>query len=77
MILGDCNPSLAHRALTIAPQVGLLLPCNVIVYEKNKDSVVEILDPIRMMDVTENPDLELIAKDAQLRLLRVINQLGA
>ncbi|MAT41372.1 MAG: ABC transporter ATP-binding protein [Anaerolineaceae bacterium] len=76
-ILGACNPPLAYQSLKTQLNIGLLLPCNVIVYEEDNGSVVvEILDPIRMMDVVENPDLEPVAQDAQSRLQRVINQLG-
>lgn len=71
VILGACNPPLAHKALSIERNIGLLLPCNVIVYEVDGGSVVGILDPISMMDVTDNPDLDPVANEAQERLKRV------
>jgi uncharacterized protein (DUF302 family) len=71
IILGACNPDLAHRALHEELEIGLLLPCNVVVYEEDGGSVVLIIDPVLMMDVTENPDLEPIAQDARARLQRV------
>lgn len=71
VILGACNPPLAHKALSIERNIGLLLPCNVIVYEVDDGSVVGILDPISMMDVTDNPDLDPVANEAQERLKRV------
>ena len=73
IILGACNPKLAHRALEIEPEVGLLLPCNVIVYS-HKDgpgSVVAILDPKTMMGVANNPALEAVAEEAA-RLLKLV-----
>lgn len=71
VILGACNPPLAHKALSIERNIGLLLPCNVIVYEVDGGSVAGILDPISMMDVTDNPDLDPVANEAQERLKRV------
>ena len=70
-ILGACNPHLAHRALTIEPGVGLLLPCNVVVEERDGGSRVLILDPVAAMAIVGNPDLEPIAADAAARLRRV------
>ena len=75
VILGACNPPLAHKALNTQLNIGLLLPCNVIVYEEDGGSVVQILDPIKMMEVAENPDLNPVAQDAQTRLQRVIEAL--
>lgn len=71
IILGACNPPLAYKALSTERNIGLLLPCNVIVYEEDGGSVVGILDPISMMDVTGNPDLDPVAQEAQERLQRV------
>jgi uncharacterized protein (DUF302 family) len=71
VILGACNPQLAYKALSTERTVGLLLPCNVIVYEEDGGSVVGILSPIAMMDVTDNPDLDPVAREAQERLKRV------
>jgi len=75
VILGACNPPLAHKALRTQLNIGLLLPCNVIVYEEDGGSVVEILDPVKMMDVAGNPDLNPVAQDAQSRLQRVMEAL--
>ena len=74
-ILGACNPTLAHQALTNELEIGLLLPCNVIVYEDDGGSVVSIVDPIAMLNVTENPALESVAREARSRLERVITAL--
>lgn len=75
VILGACNPPLAHRALTTERDIGLLLPCNVIVYEEGDGSVIGILDPISMMSVTENPNLDPVAQEARKRLQRVAGSL--
>ena len=75
-ILGACNPSLAHQALTSELEIGLLLPCNVIVYEDDGASVVAIIDPIAMLELADNPSLERVANEARARLQRVIEALG-
>ena len=76
VILGACNPPLAHRALQAEPELGLLLPCNVIVYD-NGDSTttVSIVDPLQMMQVVGNPALTPIATEANARLQRVLTNL--
>ena len=76
VILGACNPSLAHQALNAELEIGLLLPCNVIVYEEDGGSVVSIVDPISMLGVVENPDLDAVADEAQARLRQVFEALG-
>lgn len=71
-ILGACNPSLAHRALTVAPEVGLLLPCNVTVSQV-EDGVIDIslVDPMAMLGVVSYPELGAVAEEAKARLGRV------
>lgn len=76
VILGACNPPLAHDALNTELEIGLLLPCNVIVYEKDGSSVISIVDPISMLDVVENPELDPVADEARSRLQRVIESLN-
>ncbi|MEZ5175519.1 MAG: DUF302 domain-containing protein [Acidimicrobiia bacterium] len=71
-ILGACNPRLAEQALESESDVGLLLPCNVVVYEDGESTVVAALDPGIMVDLTANPELEAIASEARERLGRVI-----
>jgi uncharacterized protein (DUF302 family) len=75
-ILGACNPPLAHRALTAAPEVGLLLPCNVTVSMVEEGRVqVAIVDPLLMMNVVNHASLEPIAQEARERLSRVMEAL--
>jgi uncharacterized protein (DUF302 family) len=76
VILGACNPVLAHRALTAEPQIGLLLPCNVVVQRSDDGVVVSIADPSAMFRIVDNPALEPIANDADERLHRVIDALA-
>ncbi len=76
IILGACNPSLAYQGLQAEPELGLLLPCNVIVYDKGDgSSTVSILDPMQMVNMAENPDLQPVADEATARLRRVLQQL--
>ncbi len=73
VILGACNPPLAHRALQAEHELGLLLPCNVIVHEHDGKSVVSIVDPEQMLGfVGDNPDLQEVAKEAAVKLRRVV-----
>jgi uncharacterized protein (DUF302 family) len=74
MILGACNPPLAYKALQAEPEIGLLLPCNVIVYELDgKSSMVAAIDPNSMVDVVgSNPVIEEVARDARERLEKAI-----
>ena len=73
-ILGACNPALAHRALSTDLETGLLLPCNVLVYEDvdGKGATVSIVDPIVMFGMGMNPALQSVAEEAGARLRRVV-----
>lgn len=73
IILGACNPPFAYQALRVEEQIGLLLPCNVIVYEKDDTVVVAAFDPMLMMKVLENQNMEPIAEEVERRLRRVID----
>jgi uncharacterized protein (DUF302 family) len=75
-ILGACNPPLAHRALMAAPEVGLLLPCNV-TFRELENGVIEVamIDPLIMMGVISNPALKPVADEARSRLERVAKSL--
>ena len=76
-ILGACNPPLAHRALLQDLEIGLLLPCNVVVYERDGGSRVEFLDPVQALSVVGNEKLNPVAEEARERLLSVAHALEA
>jgi uncharacterized protein (DUF302 family) len=76
-ILGACNPQLAHRALTTEPEIGLLLPCNVVVRAEGGGSCVEIADPKVMLGIVSNDALDAIADEAKQRLERALAALTA
>ncbi len=75
IILGACNPQLAHRALEQEPEIGLLLPCNVVVRAQGADSRVDIADPQAMLGIVGNEQLNAIAQEAKQRLQRAIASL--
>jgi uncharacterized protein (DUF302 family) len=71
-ILGACNPKLAYSALQVEEELGLLLPCNIIVYEKGGKTVVSVFDPIIMTVVIENPEMKPVAEEVKNKLQRVL-----
>ena len=71
-ILGACNPPIAHKALQEEEELGLLLPCNVIVYEKDDKTRVSIFDPMVMTWIMENDNMKPIATEVQEKLQRVL-----
>ena len=80
LILGACNPPLAHRAVNVDRQIGLLLPCNVVVRAdpKTKDTVlVEAMDPQVLVDVTGEAELPPVADEVATKLRAAIDSLGA
>ncbi len=75
-ILGACNPSLAHKSLQAEEQIGLMLPCKLIVYVNEEDqTVVAAVDPVRMMQGVENEDLSKVAKIVQEKFKKVLTAL--
>lgn len=76
LILGACNPPLAHRALDVDRRIGLLLPCNVVVRADGDDTVVEALDPQIMVGLTGQDALAPVADEAGARLSAALASLG-
>lgn len=75
VILGACNPPFAHQALTAEEEIGLLLPCNVIVYEKGGSTVVAAFDPMAMVKLSDNPVLLTIVRQVREQLERVMKNI--
>lgn len=76
VILGACNPTMAHQTLQEEIEIGLLLPCNVIVYENaEKQTVVSAIDPVKMLEIVENKNLTLNANKVKEMLKKVISSL--
>lgn len=75
LILGACNPELAHRALEIDPSVGTLLPCNVVIRSDGDGSIVEAIDPVEAMQLADSPTLRVVAIEARARLARAMKAL--
>jgi len=74
-IIGACNPPLSNRAFNTNLEAGLVLPCNVIIYEQNGKSVVEIADPKKAMGILADPRLDDVIAAARTRLERVVERL--
>jgi uncharacterized protein (DUF302 family) len=75
-ILGFCNPELAHRALAVEPEIGLLLPCNVVVRRRDEQTLVHALDAGVMVRITERSELEPIAEEAARRIDQAMDSLS-
>ena len=75
-ILGACNPQFAHKALLEEDKIGTMLPCNVIVQQKDQDTIeVAVVDPVASMQAVENPGLEGIATEVRDKLKKVLNNI--
>ena len=77
LILGACNPPLAHRAIEADPAVGVLLPCNVVLREDGPETVVEAMDPMAALGIVDTPGVRSVAEEAKARLARAIATLEA
>ena len=74
-ILGACNPQFAHQAIELEPQIGALLPCNVVVREDKGKVRIDIMDPQAVLQLVERPEIEGIAVEVRRRLERVVGSL--
>ena len=72
-ILGACNPPIAHKALLEEEELGLLLPCNIIVYEKDDQTIVSVFDPMIMTKVIDNEKIVPVAGQVKEKLERVLH----
>jgi uncharacterized protein (DUF302 family) len=75
VILGACNPQFAHQALEAEADIGLLLPCNIVVYEHEGKTRVAAMDPEKALKLSGNTDVEPMAREVRQRIERVIEQL--
>ncbi len=73
LILGACNPPLAYQTLQQDPNIGLLLPCNVVVYDEGGRSVVAAIDALKMLSIVDSPELAPTAEKVNEKLRRVID----
>jgi uncharacterized protein (DUF302 family) len=76
VIVGACNPHLASRAVDVLPQIGVLLPCNVVVRESNGDVIVEAMDPGLMANITGTDEMAPIAADARQLVSQALDRLS-
>lgn len=76
LILGACNPSFAHQALELEPELGVLLPCNVVVYARGERTLVSAVDAQRMLSIVGNDELTPVASEVRSRLARVVERVA-
>jgi len=74
-ILGACNPSNAHKSILAEENIGLMLPCNVIVYEKGDKTVISIIRPTVAMEMIDNEELKKIAMNVETQLKKVFDSI--
>ena len=76
-ILGACNPALAHQAIGAEPEIGLLLPCNVVVRAIDDATTrISFMDPEAVLQLVDQPGIEVLAADVKARLLRVMSAIS-
>jgi uncharacterized protein (DUF302 family) len=73
LILGACNPDLAHRALLEEEDIGLLLPCNVVIYDKDGKTMLDVIKPSTAMGMVDNPGLKETAREVEAKLKKVFD----
>ncbi|MAZ40844.1 hypothetical protein CL654_01905 [bacterium] len=76
IILGACNPPFAHKSLLVEKEIGLLLPCNVIVYQNEDDVYVSAIVPSVAMNMVENKELKIIAQEVENKLKKVVDNIN-
>jgi uncharacterized protein (DUF302 family) len=74
VILGACNPPLAHQALEAEPDLGTLLPCNVVVYDRDGQTHISAIDAERMLSIVDNPELAPVAAQVRRKLAAVVER---
>ena len=74
VILGACNPPLAHQALEVEPDLGTLLPCNVVVYQRGGETRISAIDAERMLSIVGNTELMPVAAEVRRRLATVVER---
>jgi uncharacterized protein (DUF302 family) len=74
LIIGACKPALSHRALTSEAELGVLLPCNVVVYERDGETRVSAIDPERMLSIVDNEAMAPIAAEVKRSLAAVVQR---
>ena len=77
LILGACNPPLAHQALRAEPELGVLLPCNVVVFQLGGETHISAIDPERMLSIVGNDELSPVAAEVKSRLGAVVERAAA
>ena len=77
LILGACNPPLAHQALSAEPELGTLLPCNVVVYQRDGETHISAIDAERMLSIVGNDTLAPVAAEVRSKLARVVERAGS
>jgi uncharacterized protein (DUF302 family) len=76
LILGACNPPLAHQALEVEPDLGVLLPCNVVIYQRGGETQISAIDPERMLSIVDKQALAPVAADVKARLAVVVERVA-
>jgi uncharacterized protein (DUF302 family) len=74
-LLEVCNPQAAKQALDSDPEIGLLLPCTIAVYEKNGENYISLAKPTSLLSISSNQDLQFMGKDIEEKLVHVIEQI--